>query len=55
LTLFATDRAIYGGVSAINGTITAVPEADVYAMMLAGLLLMILVTRGRKKLHGNLA
>jgi hypothetical protein len=47
LTLFGTDRAIYGGISAINGTITAVPEANVYAMMLAGLWLMIPITRKR--------
>lgn len=37
LTLFGTDTLIYGGISVIGGTITAVPEPEAYGMMLAGL------------------
>ena len=37
LTLFGTDTLIYGGILAIDGTITAVPEPEAYGMMLAGL------------------
>jgi hypothetical protein len=47
LTLFGTDTLLFGGISAINGTITAVPEPEVYGMMLAGIGLLIVTTRRR--------
>jgi hypothetical protein len=47
LTLFGTDTLIDGGISIINGTISAVPEPEVYGMMLAGLGLLALATRRR--------
>lgn len=49
LTLFGTDTLLYGGIFAINGTITAVPEPEAYGMMLAGLGLVGWTARRRKQ------
>ena len=51
LTLFGTDTLLYGGISAISGTITAVPEPEAYGMMLAGLGLIGWMARRRKQLN----
>jgi hypothetical protein len=47
LTLFGADTLLFGGISAIDGTVSLVPEAETYAMMLAGLGLVVVATRGR--------
>jgi hypothetical protein len=51
LTLFGTDTLLYGGISVINGTITAVPEPEAYGMMLAGLGLIGWMARRKKQLN----
>lgn len=51
LTLFGTDTLLYGGISAISGTITAVPEPEAYGMMLAGLGLIGWMARRKKQLN----
>lgn len=53
LTLFGTDTLIYGGVSAINGTIAAVPEPEAYGMMLAGLGMVGWMARRKKLLNAG--
>lgn len=51
LTLFGTDTLLFGGISVINGTITAVPEPEAYGMMLAGLGLVGWMARRNKLLN----
>jgi hypothetical protein len=48
LTLFGTDTLLDGGINGISVTITAVPEAEAYAMMLAGLGLLVPVALRRR-------
>lgn len=49
LTLFGADTLIFGGVSVIDGNVTAVPEAEVYGMMLAGLGVVVVAARRRNR------
>lgn len=47
LTVFGADTWQYGGFSSISGTISAVPEAETYAMFLAGIGLLACAVRRR--------